>query len=147
MTFLLDTNVVSETVKRRPDEHVLAWLGTQSPKDLFLPSMAIGELIRGARRLNEPERRRRYETWIENDLVTQFEGRILPFDHNAARIWGEMMGDGDRAGRPRPAADVHIAAIASLHRLIVVTRNTRDFTSLNVPLFDPWTYDSESSDG
>lgn len=138
MAFLLDTNVVSETVKRRPSESVLIWLSGQAAADLFLSAITIGELLRGAQRLNEPERRQRYESWIEDDLVNQFEGRILAFDHHAARIWGEMMGDGDRTGRPPPAIDAQIAAIAYLHKLTLVTRNTKDFHSLDVRLFDPW---------
>ncbi len=144
MTFLLDTNVISETVKRQPEGRVLSWLSDQVPSDLFLTSVTIGELVRGARRLHDWERRQLFEKWIEDDLVNQFEDRILPFDHAAARIWGQIMGDGDRVGQPRPAADAQIAAIARHHRLTLVTRNMKDFAPLDVPLFNPWTDDSTS---
>ena len=127
MAFLLDTNVVSETVKRRPDGRVLSWLGEQAVDDLFLASVTMGELVRGARRLNDTTRRRVYERWIENDLARQFKGRILPFDRDAAVIWGEIMGDGDRTGRTQPAADAQIAAVARRHNLTLATRNARDF--------------------
>ncbi|MEQ8346356.1 MAG: PIN domain-containing protein [Sneathiellaceae bacterium] len=101
MPFLLDTNVISETVRPSPDPHVLAWLESQTPRDLYLAAMTIGELVRGARRLADGPQRDRLQTWIERDLTAQFEGRIVPFDDAAARLWGALMGDGDRRGRPQ----------------------------------------------
>jgi len=138
MAFLLDTNIVGETTKPRPEDRVLSWLSDQTPGDLFLASMTIGELARGAHRLKDAARRQIYERWIEEDLVMQFEGRILPFDQSAASIWGKIMGEGDRAGRTRPAADAQIAAVARCHNLTLVTRNLKDFRSMGVTLFDPW---------
>lgn len=138
MAFLLDTNVISETVKRRPEQRVMAWLEARLASDLFLSAITLGELVRGARRLADPTRRRLYERWIEDELEAQFEGRILPFDHAAARLWGEMMGDGDQIGKPRAALDAQIAAVARLHELTLVTRNTSDFEGLGIPLLDPW---------
>ena len=136
--FLIDTNVISETVKPRPEARVLAWFEDRSPSELFLAAITFGELVRGARKLENADRRRRYERWIRHDLARQFEGRILPFDREAAAIWGEIMAGGDRAGRPRPAVDAQIAAIARRHELTLVTRNLRDFEATEVPLFDPW---------
>ena len=111
MAFLLDTNVISETFKPRPAARVIAWFSYQRSDDLFLASMSLGELVRG---------------------------RILPFDQEAAMIWGEIMGDGDRTGRPKPTGDAQIAAVARRHHLTLVTRNTRDFTGMDVALLDPW---------
>lgn len=136
--FLLDTNVISETVKRRPEERVIAWLSKRSPDELFLSAITFGELARGARKLRDAARRQRYEHWIHRELTRQFAGRILPCDREAAAIWGEIMGDGDRRGRTRPAADAWIAAVARRRELTVVTRNTADFTDMGVTLFDPW---------
>ena len=140
MSFLLDTNIVRETIKPRPDGRVISWLGDQNPDDLYLASMTIGELVRGVRKLEKAAPRRVYERWIEEDLSKQFDGRILPFDQGAAIIWGEIMGDGDRTGRTRPAADAQIAAVARRHNLTLATRNLKDFGSMKVKLFDPWTY-------
>ena len=136
--FLLDTNIVSETVKPRPSVRLLGWLEEQTPGDLFLASVTFGELVRGARKLKDSGRRRVYERWIRRDLARQFEGRVLPFDRDAAVVWGEIMGEGDRIGRPRPAADAQIAAVARLHGLTLATRNTRDFEAMGVILLDPW---------
>ena len=138
MAFLLDTNVVSETVRPRPRQPVLDWIEAQNPADLFLAAQTIGELVRGARKVREQERRERFERWIEQDLARQFDGRVLPFDGHTAAIWGRLMGDGDRAGRPPAAADAQIAAVAIQHELILVTRNMKDFVNFEIQLFDPW---------
>ena len=145
MAFLLDTNVVSETVRPRPAKMVLDWIERQIPTDLFLAAQTIGELVRGARKAREQERRERFERWIEQDLARQFDGRVLPFDGRTAAIWGRLMGDGDRAGRPPAAADAQIAAVAIQHEMILVTRNVKDFVSFEIQLLDPW-LNHENSD-
>ena len=139
MAFLIDTNVISEALRRRPESRVIGWLGDQKPSDLFLASMSLGELVRGARRAKDTTKSERFKRWIEHDLTVQFQGRILPFDQEAAVIWGEIMGDGDRTGRPKPMADAQIAAVARRHNLTLVTRNTRGFTDMNIAILDPWT--------
>lgn len=136
--FLLDTNVVSELVRPSPDLRVTQWLARQMPVDLFIAAMTLAELVRGVCRLPASHRRRRLEAWLNDELTRQFEGRILAFDHAAARIWGRIMGDADRRGRPRAAADAQIAAVALRHRLTVATRDTAGFEHLQVPLFSPW---------
>ena len=138
MPFLLDTNIVSETVRPKPDERVLAWLETQTPDELFLAAQTIGELVRGARKVKDKARRERFEQWIERELTDQFEGRVLPFDGPAAVLWGRLMGDGDCTGRPPAATDAQIAAVALHHDLTLVTRNVRDFRRLDVRLLNPW---------
>ncbi len=138
MPFLLDTNVVSETVRPRPEARVLTWLKVQTPAELFLAAQTIGELVRGARKVKDEARRRHFEEWVERDLAEQFEGRVLSFEAAAAVLWGRLMGDGDRTGRPPPAADAQIAAIALHHDLTLVTRNTKDFERLGVKLINPW---------
>jgi len=138
MAFLLDTNVVSETVRPGPRQSVLDWIEVRNPSDLFLAAQTMGELVRGARKVREQERRERFERWIEQDLARQFDGRVLPFDGRTAAIWGRLMGDGDRVGRRPAAADAHIAAVAIQHELILVTRNVRDFARFDVELLDPW---------
>ena len=138
MAFLLDTNVVSETVRPRPDKTVLDWIEAQVPSDLFLAAQTIGELVRGARKVREQARRERFERWIEQDLARQFDGRVVPFDGHTATVWGRLMGDGDRAGRPPAAADAQIAAVAIHHELVLVTRNVRDFARFDIQLLNPW---------
>ena len=138
MAYLIDTNVVSETLKPRPERRVVDWISRQMANDLFLASISLGELVRGVRRMRERARRERFQRWIDYDLAAQFQGRILPFDRETAVIWGEIMGDGDRVGRPKPMADAQIAAVARRHGLTLVTRNMRDFVGMEVVLLDPW---------
>ena len=144
MAFLLDTNVVSETVRPRPRQRVLHWIEARNPSDLFLAAQTIGELVRGARKARDQERRERFERWIEQDLARQFDGRVLAFDGRTAAIWGRLMGDGDRAGRRPAAADAQIAAVAIQHGLVLVTRNVRDFAQFDVELLNPWNADEDS---
>ena len=134
--FLVDTNVISETFRPRPAGAVLEWIGDQFIADLFLSSISLGELVRGARRLTDEMRRRRIERWVRRDLAVQFQGRVLPFDAEAAVVWGEIMGDGERIRRVR---DAQIAAVARRHALTLVTRNVDDFAGMSVALLDPWT--------
>ena len=139
MAYLIDTNVVSETLKPRPERRVVDWISRQMANDLFLASISLGELVRGVRRMRDRARRERFQRWIDYDLAAQFQGRVLPFDRETAVIWGEIMGDGDRVGRPKPMADAQIAAVARRHGLTLVTRNMRDFVGMEVVLLDPWT--------
>ena len=138
MAYLIDTNVISETFKPRPERRVVDWIGGQMANDLFLASISLGELVRGACGVKDGAKRERFERWIYRDLAAQFQGRILPFDRQAAVIWGEIMGDGDRTGSPKPMADAQIAAVAQRHGLTVATRNVRDFAGMEVGLFNPW---------
>ncbi len=138
MAYLIDTNVISETFKPRPERLVVDWIGRQIANDLFLASISLGELVRGVQRMRDRARRERFQRWIDYDLAAQFQGRILPFDREATVIWGEIMGDGDRAGHPKPMADAQIAAVARRHGLTLVTRNIRDFVGMEVVLLDPW---------
>lgn len=144
MPFLLDTNVVSETVRAKPEPRVLAWLERQSPADLFLAAQTIGELMRGAVKVREKARQERFTKWIEDDLCQQFENRILPFDDAAAKIWGRLMGGGDRNGQTPPAADAQIAAVAIARKLVLVTRNTKDFEQFELDVLNPWEIDPPS---
>ncbi len=138
MAFLVDTNVISETFRPEPAAAVLDWMREQSVADLFLASITVGELVRGARRRRDELGRRRLERWVHRDLAAQFRGRVLAFDAEAAVIWGEIMGDGDRTGRVKPMADAQMAAVARRHGLTLATRNVRDFEGMSVSLVDPW---------
>jgi predicted nucleic acid-binding protein len=136
--FLLDTDVVSELVRVRPEQRVLDWVARRMAADLCLSAITLGELIRGAARLPEGRRRTSLRRWLDVDLRREFEERILAFDQSTARIWGDLMGEADRRGRPRAAIDAQIAATALQHDLTLATRNTADFAGLDLPLVNPW---------
>ena len=136
--FLVDTNVISEPLRPHPSAAVLGWFGEQSPADLYIASLTLGELLRGAWKLPESRRKEDLLDWLSGDLTHQFQGRILPFDEASATLWGEWMGASDRAGRPLPAADAQIASIAASRSLTMVTRNTRDFSRFPVTIVNPF---------
>lgn len=136
--FLLDTNVVSELVRPTPEARVVDWVAAQSAPDLFIAAVSLGELVRGVSRMPSGRRRARLARWVEVDLAARFAGRVLPFDRDAAVIWGNLMGTGDRAGRPPAAIDAQLAAIALQNDLVLATRNTADFALLEIRTFDPW---------
>lgn len=136
MSFLLDTNVVSETRKRaRAQPNVMAWLASVPAAELHISAITILELDQGqlavARR--DPTQGELLRRWIEERVLTAFDGRILPVDLPVVRRCA-LLQVPDR----RPVTDALIAATALVHGLTVVTRNVRDFEPMNVPLIDPW---------
>jgi predicted nucleic acid-binding protein len=136
--FLLDTNVVSELFKNAPEPRVLGWLSNRTAAEFYLATVTLAELVRGATRLPDGETRERLKSWTENDLRERFAGRILSFDEQCALICGRFMGEGDRRGKPRPFADIQIAATAMRFELTLVTRNVREFRDMPIKVIDPW---------
>jgi len=138
MGYLLDTNVISEPMRPRPATAVLRWIERRDPAQLYITALTLGELVAGVGRLVKSDRKRALEGWLADVVVPQFRGRILPFDVGAAWVWGAMVADAARAGRPRPAIDLQIAAIAAHNRLELVSRNAVDFVDLGLEVTNPW---------
>lgn len=136
--FLLDTNVVSELIRPKPDPCVVAWVRVQATDNLFLSTMTIGELMRGASKLGDTRRGARLKQWVKQDIVLQFKQRIVAFDEPAALQWGAMMGENDAMGETLPAADAQIAAVAIVNKLTVVTRNVNDFERMLDVVINPF---------
>lgn len=139
MTFLLDTNVVSEWVKPRPEPRVVAWLANVDEDRVFLSIVTVGELRHGIERLPASRRRERLDEWLRDELSQRFEGRVLPIDTAVANAWGTIVAQRERSGRPISTVDAFLAATADVHGLTLVTRNASDFRSSVKTVFDPWT--------
>ncbi len=139
MSFLLDTNVVSEWVKPRPDPGVMSWLAAVDEDRVFLSVIILAELRRGIDRMAGRDRRRRLNEWLQTELPLRFESRVLPIDPAIADEWGKMIARRDAAGRPMGAMDGFIAATAAVHNLTLVTRNVEDFRLSLDSILDPWT--------
>lgn len=135
MTFLLDTNVVSE-IRRGRDPHVRGWADGIDDVELHLSVMTLGEIRTGIDRLrtHDPNQADVFGRWL-SELRTRFAGRILPVDARVAERWGRL-----NAVATRNTVDSLIAATAQVHDLTVVTRNTKDFQDCDVPLLNPWEY-------
>ena len=138
MSFLLDTAVVSELVRKSPSARVLKWIDGQDETSLHLSVLTIGELEKGVARLPASARRTRLISWVRRDLVERFGGRLLPIDTRTATRWGSVTGESERRGRPLPVIDSLIAATALVHGFTVVTRNVEDFERCGAPCFNPW---------
>lgn len=136
MSYLLDTNVLSELRKKAPNHRVVDWIARRPPSTLYLSVLTLGELRKGVEGVTGAVRRAALLDWLETELPDFFTGRILPVDAQVADRWGRMIA---AAGRPVPAIDSLIGATAAHHRLILVTRNVRDFADLELDLIDPWT--------
>ena len=139
MSFLLDTNVLSEPMKERPNSGVLEWLSQATEDEVFVSVVTITELSYGVERLATGKRRERLDSWLRKDLISRFGGRILPVDLRIADECGRLMARSESRGRPIEARDAFIAATAHVHGLTLVTRNTSDFEPTLKGLISPWT--------
>lgn len=139
MSFLLDTDVVSEWVQPRPEPRVVAWLAEADEDRVFLSVVTIGEIRHGIERLSPGRRRARLDEWLRQELPMRFEGRVLPIDAAVADTWGSIVARRGRTGRPIGAMDALVAATAEVHALTLVTHNTADFRGTVTRLLDPWT--------
>jgi len=138
VSFLLDTNVVSEWVKPRPDPGLIAWCESVDEDRTFISVVTLAELRYGTERLSAGARRTRLENWLHHELPARFEGRILSIDAAIAHAWGKAVAHGDREGRPSNTMDAFLAATAEIHHLTLVTRNAADFRGLTKSVMNPW---------
>jgi toxin FitB len=138
MTFLLDTNVVSEPMKARPNAGVLSWLAQVDEDSVFLSVVTITELRYGIERLATGKRRDRLAGWLRKDLTSRFGERILPVDLEIADACGRLVARSETAGRPIEARDAFIAATAEVRGLTLVTRNVSDFEATVKDIVTPW---------
>jgi toxin FitB len=138
VTYLLDTNVVSEAVKPKPSRAVLTWLAEVDEDRVFLSTITIAEVRRGIALAAAGKRRDALERWLRDDLVERFAGRLIPIDVAVAEAWGDLMGESRRRGTALSVMDGFLAATARARSLTLVTRNVADFAPLGLMLLDPW---------
>jgi len=136
MSFLVDTNVLSEPAKPKPDARVMAWL-RENERDLYVSTITIGELRRGVERLPEGARKTKLRHWLRS-LCDCMQGRVLGFSTSSAHAWGQLKAKWDAAGLVIPTLDSQVAAIAQRHGLTVITRNTRGFVKTGVKAVNPF---------
>jgi len=138
MSFLLDTNVVSEPTKPRPDPGLALWLASVDEDRTFLSAVTLAEISFGIERRETGERRAKLERWLHGDVKVRFAGRILPVDEAIAEVWGKVVAARAALGRPIGLMDGFIAATALVSGLTLVTRNTADFENTVPALLNPW---------
>lgn len=135
MSYLVDTNVLSELAKSNPDARVVEWL-REHEGELYVSAITIGELRRGIERLSAGKRKAGLQAWL-NDLCRVMEGRILSFNASTAHVWGQILAKCEKKGVTLPSLDSQIAATAHRHGLAIVTRNDSDFRGTGVKVVNP----------
>lgn len=136
--YLLDTNVISELTKLRPESKVVSWLQATSEELLYLSVFTIGEICKGIDSLPRSNKRALLESWLANDLVLRFAGRILEVNLDIAERWGLISAQAKTAGAPLAVIDGLMAATALHHNLTLVTRNTKDVRVAGINTLNPW---------
>ncbi|MBK5944709.1 VapC toxin family PIN domain ribonuclease [Halorhodospira halophila] len=139
---VLDTNVVSEMMRPRPDAAVIEWLNGTGSGSLYLCTITIAEIEYGLCAMPDGQRREDLRERFDTFIHTAFAQRILGFDQRAARHYGCIMATRRREGRPLSAPDGQIAAVARSRGLAVATRNESDFAGIGVEILNPWRLDS-----
>lgn len=130
--YLLDTNIISNPIKPEPSPSLIAWLEEQADEDLCTSSLNLAEIWDGILELPSGKKRRELESWFSSVRGPRefFRGRVLAFDEASALIWGRIMSEGVKAGRPRDPIDMIVAATAEANDCIVVTDNEKHFAGL-----------------
>jgi toxin FitB len=139
VSFLLDTNVLSEASKPQPDEAVKAWLHGVDEDMLFVSAITLAELRFGIERLAPGARRNSLDLWLRESLIERLGSRLLVVDSAVAAEWGTLQAQTQARGRRMDTMDCFLAATARVHQLIMVTRDTEHFSNASCELFNPWT--------
>ncbi|MBV6424559.1 MAG: Toxin FitB [Steroidobacteraceae bacterium] len=135
MSYLVDTNVISELVRPKPAPAVVAWFEGVADEALHLSVLTLGELRRGVEKLPASKRKEKLRHWLEQELPAWFGARLLPVDAAVADAWGRLQANAERT---LPAVDSLLAATALHHHLRLVTRNTADFDVPGLETINPW---------
>lgn len=138
MSFLLDTNVVSEAARPRPNAGVMAWLAEADEDAVFLSVITLAELQRGVDRLPAGRRHSQLDVWLREELPLRFTGRVLAIDEAVAEAWGHLVARGEARGRVISVMDGFLAATAVVYQLTLVTRNVADFRQVVPRILNPW---------
>ncbi|OQY01330.1 MAG: hypothetical protein B6I26_04605 [Desulfobacteraceae bacterium 4572_130] len=137
MNYVLDTCVVSELIKPIPTASVIKWLASIPPEQLFLSVLTVGEIKRGIMKLPESKKKAHLIVWFET-LLTDYQDRIVPVDLAVAEAWGTLQTQAEISGQKMAIIDGYIAATASAHQMMIVTRNEDDFAVCHQNVINPW---------
>ena len=135
---LLDTNVISEALRRAPEARVSQWIDAQPLETLYLPAMVVAELRAGVTVLPAGKRRTVLHEALEKRILPTFAGRVLPFDMACTTAYAALLAKVRAAGQGIETADACIAAVAITHGLTVATRDTRPFRAAGLAVINPW---------
>ena len=135
---MLDTNVISESLRPAPESRVLDWINTQAIETLYLSAISVAELRFGAALLPSGRRKDKLQNRLEDKLLPLFAGRILPLDVAVTKTYAELMSQARMAGQSISTADGYIAATAATNGMIIATRDTNPFAAAGLEVINPW---------
>ena len=135
---LLDTNVISEPSRSRPNPDVIAWLNRQHPKTLYISTITLAEMRYGIAILPDGRKKAGFLYDLETEILPLFSGRILVFDEAASQSYALLQAQARAQGRALANADGYIAAIAHAGKMTVATRDVRPFTDAGLTVINPW---------
>lgn len=138
---VLDTNVISELMRRRPAARVVEWVDEQDASALAITAITVAELLYGVARLKDGAHKAKLASAVHVLVREDFAERVLPFDVAAAEHYAVLVSEREQPGRPVSTADGQIAAICRNHGARLATRNVRDFEATGIAVLDPWTAD------
>ncbi len=141
MKYLLDTNIISEFVSKKPNQKVLDYVNSLDENDVYLSVITIGEIRFGIEKLDKEHQSKKIKIlldWLDNDLMQRFEGRIVDIDKQTMLKWGEINGQLQKMGRPMPIMDSLIASSCLANGFVLITRNTKDFYSFDMEMINPF---------
>lgn len=136
--YLLDTCVLSEFVKPKPERKVVDWLNSVDPESVFLSAVTIGEIQFGISNKPASNRRTELEVWLNEALPRQFGDRVLALDAATFVTWGKMTAEQKRKGETQSVMDSLVASVALEHKMVLVTRNVGDFRATGLSVLNPW---------
>ena len=137
---ILDTNVVSEPLKPKPDAAVLNWLDAQDPQTLYITTINLAELLAGIELMPAGRKRTALKAALDSQIMPLFDGRVLQFDAKAAAAFAQINAKVQSQGAAISFADCAIAGIAKVNTFCVATRNVRDFRNTDLALINPWDF-------
>lgn len=138
MKYLLDTCVLSEFVKPKPDPNLFQWLDQVEEYLLCVSAISLGEIQMGISQMPKGKRKAGLQEWLDHELLPRFDDRVFVFTLDDSLLWGQWLGEAKAAGQPLPSVDVMLAAVARNRGLTLVTRNSRDFNRIDIPILNPW---------
>jgi predicted nucleic acid-binding protein len=138
MKYLLDTCVISELVAKHPSPQVVDFVDALDSDDAHLSVITIGEIAKGVEKLPKSKRKQALHSWLKEDLLVRFDGRIIPLDTEVLMQWGILIARLESTGITLPAIDSLIAATTLTHKLTLVTRNVDDFSGTGIEIVNPW---------
>ena len=139
MNYLIDTCVISEFVKRKPNDHVRNWFNQQDVTKFFISAISLAEIKKGIYKIkpSQPERALKLQNWLDS-LELSFSQRILPINNDVLEQWAQLSASMERQGNTLAVMDSLIAATARHYDLIIATRNVSDFNSLPLKIINPF---------